>query len=497
MNEAAVSFNTKAARAMRAAFESQKDGALVCETADAKRIVFFEGGELVGAKSDHAGERLGEVMVKQGRITRAQLEKATSYIRSGRKLGMILVELGYLKGGEIERYVRKQIIDIASAMLVSTPLRLEFSEAVAVEAVTLSPVSIGDVFLEASKQLTDVDLYHDNVLIDDYILAQTDDAVALSPGMSFTHEEACVVDLVDGKRTVGEILSLSGLGGTETVRLLVGLHQAGIVALKGKRTRDASAASASPPSSSPEATQAPEARDPFEEEIVSVFNEMQCQNHWQVLGLERDAPFVDIERAFGERLSRFDPEEHRHIEETDVREKLSFIASRLKEAFVTLSSQTSMSVYHRLDEREEQYQETKESFETIAPTSESPENWNPTQDPEKGRVLFQQAKRAYREQDFWRTIELCRASIEISGDNDPDRYHLLGKALAENPRWRQDAEKNLKLAHNLEPWEPKYLVSLAKLYEKVGLHQRAKRTYEQVRVMDPTYDPSAEATEDA
>jgi hypothetical protein len=30
-------------------------------------------------------------------------------------------------------------------------------------------------------------------------------------------------------------------------------------------------------------------------------------------------------------------------------------------------------------------------------------------------------------------------------------------------------------------------VSLAKLYEKVGLQHRAQRLYEQVRVMDPDY----------
>jgi tetratricopeptide (TPR) repeat protein len=98
-----------------------------------------------------------------------------------------------------------------------------------------------------------------------------------------------------------------------------------------------------------------------------------------------------------------------------------------------------------------------------------------------------QAKRAYREQDFWRAIELCRASIELAEDNDAERFHVLGKALSENPRWRQDAKKNLKIAHNLKPWEPRYLVSLAKFYEKVGLQYRAQRLYEQVRVMDPDY----------
>jgi tetratricopeptide (TPR) repeat protein len=148
-------------------------------------------------------------------------------------------------------------------------------------------------------------------------------------------------------------------------------------------------------------------------------------------------------------------------------------------------------------DREGQYEEKKQSWETIpsakaepapaAPAATEPESWGRSKNPEEAKTLFKQAKRAYKEQDFWRTIELCRSSIELSEDNDPERFHLLGRALSENPRWRQDAEQNLKIAHKLKPWEPRYLVSLAKFYEKVGLQHRAQRLYEQVRVMDPDY----------
>jgi hypothetical protein len=99
MNDTAVRFDTRAARAMRMAYEGQKDAALISVVAGAKRLVFFERGYLVGAKSDLVEERLGEVIVAEGGVSREQLEEATRFIRSGRKLGRILVELGYLKSG--------------------------------------------------------------------------------------------------------------------------------------------------------------------------------------------------------------------------------------------------------------------------------------------------------------------------------------------------------------------------------------------------------------
>ncbi|HEY7697793.1 MAG TPA: tetratricopeptide repeat protein, partial [Vicinamibacteria bacterium] len=435
----------------------------------------------------------GEVMVAEGGITRAQLEEATRFIRSGRKLGRILVELGFLKSGQIETYVRRQIIRIGSAILTSESERLAFSTAIPVEAVTLSPVSIGDVFLDAAFHLTDIAGYREKLLLDGYVLAQTRDALALAGHMKLSADEAEVLDLVDERNTVGDIVSASPLPEDSTLRILLALYQSGIVAL-GQKEKEAKAPAAegelalethSPPE--------PPAPDPLEVELISAFNDMQCQNHWQVLGLGRDASYAEIEQAHQTQCTRFDPSKYQHLLGGDVQEKLSWVRARVREAFITLSSKTSTRVYDRMVDREGQYEEKRESWEAIPSAQSKPEAAADTDSRERpknsdeSKSLFLQAKRAYKEQDFWHAIELCRASIELAEDNDPERFHLLGKALSENPRWRQDAEKNLKIAQNLKPWEPRYLVSLAKLYEKVGLHQRAQRLYEQVRVMDPDY----------
>jgi tetratricopeptide (TPR) repeat protein len=74
-------------------------------------------------------------------------------------------------------------------------------------------------------------------------------------------------------------------------------------------------------------------------------------------------------------------------------------------------------------------------------------------------------------------------------DHAPDRaeiFHLLGLALSKNPKWRQDAEKNLRIATNLDPWKAEYLVTLGTLYQEVGLHLRARKAFEQAKSVDPT-----------
>ena len=89
-------------------------------------------------------------------------------------------------------------------------------------------------------------------------------------------------------------------------------------------------------------------------------------------------------------------------------------------------------------------------------------------DAKEGKTFFAQAKNAFLKCDYWMTIQFCQQAIEIIGDQ-PEYYHLLGMAQRENPKWRQDAERNLKIAIKLEPWETRYLVSLGQLYEKAGM----------------------------
>jgi tetratricopeptide (TPR) repeat protein len=497
MSDTKVTFNNRVARAMRSTYEAEKDGALISETAGAKRLVFFERGYLVGAKSEVVRERLGEVIVAEGGVTRAQLEEATGFIRSGRKLGRILVELGYLKPGQIETYVRRQIIKIASAMLTSKSERLAFSTVLPIEALTLSPVSIGDVFLDAAFHLTDIALYREKWLLDEYVLAQTTDALALAGHMKLSADDGQVLDLVDERNTVAEVVAASALEPDRTLRLLLALHQAGIVTLRPAQDRSQTAPVETQETETAPAVQAPSEPDPLERELIAVFNDMQCQNHWQVLGLQRNAGVQAIGEAYQAACERFDAARYQHLPDSDLQEKLSSVRARLREAFLTLSSKTSTNVYDRMVDREGQYAEKRESWETIpsggAETAQADSDaYDRPKNPEEAKALFKKAKRAYHEQDYWRTIELCRSSIELSKENDPEIFHLLGMALSENPRWRQDAEQNLKIAHNLKPWQPKYLVSLAKFYDKVGLQHRSQRLYEQVRVMDPDYQIGAD-----
>jgi tetratricopeptide (TPR) repeat protein len=136
-----------------------------------------------------------------------------------------------------------------------------------------------------------------------------------------------------------------------------------------------------------------------------------------------------------------------------------------------------------LAEKEEQYEEQKKAWGN--PPDLQRAHLERTRHPGEAKALFSRAKRAYQEHDFWNSIQLCQQAIEIVSD-EAEYYHLLGLALQENPKWRQDAERNFKIASNLDPWKTEYLLALGKLYQKAGMNLRASKMFQQANAIDPT-----------
>ncbi len=464
-----MSFNARVSKTIKRIQQAGKSGALIAQAGTLKRLLFFEEGRLVGCRSSLPSERLGDVLVREGRITQEQLSRAAEEIRTGRKVGQILVALGYLKGGEIEGFVRLQIMEAAGRMLLEPCERLVFSDEVPADAATLSPVLVAEVFIHASRHVSDVQRYREKVLTDEFVLAHVADPPVLVHNLDLSTEELAVLELVDGLSSTGEILSASAVGEEKTLQTLIGLLHAGVVerienidfVVEAEDDSDA---------------------DEFEKHLERVYRRVQDQNHWAVLGLDPGASYATIEKAHGEMRDEFAPAKFSHLPDGALHEKLAVIQARAKDAFLTLSARSQAVAYEKLVQWEDKYANQREDWEK--PTRPGP---TPAKDNVKAETVFRRAKISFQSKDYWTAIQLCRAAIELSEKNEADHHHLLGAALAHNPRWRKDAEKHLKIATQLDPWDARYLVTLAKFCHREGQTQRAQQLLAQVTAIDPDH----------
>jgi hypothetical protein len=88
-------------------------GRVTFKRSSVEKVVYFDQGRPVFASSNEPGDRMGELLVREGKITAAQYERCQIHVaQSGRRMGEILVDFGYLKRRELLPAVRRHVEDI-------------------------------------------------------------------------------------------------------------------------------------------------------------------------------------------------------------------------------------------------------------------------------------------------------------------------------------------------------------------------------------------------
>ena len=94
-------------------------GVLSLSTADFTKKIYLNQGDAVFATSTYTDDRLGEVLLKAGKITVEQYDKSVDLLKSTEKRqGMILVELGYLTPKDLFWGVKYQVREIIYSMFI-------------------------------------------------------------------------------------------------------------------------------------------------------------------------------------------------------------------------------------------------------------------------------------------------------------------------------------------------------------------------------------------
>ena len=98
-------------------FATEATGRVAFQRTEVETVVMFDQGRPVFASSSDPADRMGGLLVREGKITAAQYERCqTVAAESGRRMGEILVDLGYLKRRELLPAVRRHVEDIVYSL---------------------------------------------------------------------------------------------------------------------------------------------------------------------------------------------------------------------------------------------------------------------------------------------------------------------------------------------------------------------------------------------
>jgi hypothetical protein len=212
---------------------AQKTGTLGIQKNEEVAMVYFRSGQVFYAYGPRRMTRLGDLLVKSGRLTAEQLETAVEEQRTDqghRRLGEILLAKQWLSHDDLETAVRHQVEEVIYETLRWGSGKFKFYENQfpTDEEITIT-ISTENLILEGVRRLDEMDRIKSSLPPFEAVLRLAPAEDGRKKDIALQAAEWNVLALIDGTRNIYEILEATGADRLTTLRTLVGLHKAGLV----------------------------------------------------------------------------------------------------------------------------------------------------------------------------------------------------------------------------------------------------------------------------
>jgi tetratricopeptide (TPR) repeat protein len=208
--------------------------------------IYFDEGQIVYASIVNRRDRLGDILLRSGRISAEQLRAAVDRQQDDRehKLGEILVQLGSLSREELQRYIRVQIEEAVYYLFTWIAGTFNFEAGVRPERedflVRINPEYL---LLEGARRVDEWSLIEKKIPSFDLIFAVDGTHIGES-APQLSEEQRRLVPLLNGTRDVAQVVEECGLVEFEVGKALFGLitagfaHRVGTSAASAPRVND-------------------------------------------------------------------------------------------------------------------------------------------------------------------------------------------------------------------------------------------------------------------
>jgi tetratricopeptide (TPR) repeat protein len=196
--------------------------------------------------------------------------------------------------------------------------------------------------------------------------------------------------------------------------------------------------------------------------------------HFAVLGVERTADEGAIRRAYYKLAREFHPDKHRGPGVEDLLPQIEAMFAKTTEAYNTLTDEKARAEYeHHLVE--------------IESGARPPDADIPAQ----ARDSYLRARKHLDAGELYDALRLFETACHLD-PTKPDYWLYLGMVQTRNPKWRRKAEASLLKAIEMNQSAAAAYLHLARLYKAGGLVRKSHDLYEKLLQWDPTNDEALE-----
>ncbi|HET6267362.1 MAG TPA: DUF4388 domain-containing protein [Acidobacteriota bacterium] len=317
-------------------------GTLRLTQADVTKKIYFKGGLIIFAHSSQVLERLGQILIRLGKIDADDLSVVAKEVESGKRLGQALKDRGFVSDAEVLAAVSYQIQQVLFSVLNWSDGEYEFIERAqpVFDDITVT-VSTPDLLMDGIRNISNTKVLSRAIGSEDQRVIYKQPKARRIQRKNWDFAEETVLALLSHGNTVGELRSASRLTPQEFGRALYALLMSGTISLASlDMAQDAGSVVASVPRESIgklRTMEEPEIR----KMVAAVTERFQGASDQAILELQPGFTRHDLNAAYLRLNSIYQPLFNSETRYLDIKDQLGKILDRLAAARDAMMSQAA------------------------------------------------------------------------------------------------------------------------------------------------------------
>lgn len=214
-----------------------KTGSLLLKRPNDAATLYFDKGKLISVSRPHRHERVGELLVRTGKISAVQCDVALRAQQNGniRPLGQILIEQGVISPGELQACIKQQIEETVYDLFAwhDGEFKFEAGQKPAIDEIqAITPLPVENLIMEGVRRVDEMGRIKERIPNNDVLVALTERPDQKATNINMTANEWRVFARINGRSSVNEIAQKIGLGPFDVSHIVYGFITAGIAEIR-------------------------------------------------------------------------------------------------------------------------------------------------------------------------------------------------------------------------------------------------------------------------
>ena len=451
---------TRIAQTLAARQVEGASGILAASRGRLRRLFCLDRGFLAFAASNLLEEQFPELLVQLGLLApAARAEILAEAAQRKVKFGVVLEERRVVRAEDLRGAMERHVEALLSSCIEWPDGTATFdSGRPALDGeitVRLAPISL--ILSHARRYPAALDAVRVRIGPPDLRPVASAAMAAAAAALEPEPARRFVLDHADGAATAGEVAKSCPHGEEPALRAIYGLLLAGILQSADER---AEAGPRVEKGAEPELTRA---------EIEARLALASESDHYRALGLDRGASRERVRDAYYAIARRYHPDRFRSGPLGDLRERVEAFFAMVTEAYNTLYN----------PERRAEYDSQ------ISPAAQA-ETGRPGDTAHIARQNFLRGRQLAERKRLAEAVVFLENAVRM--EPSVAEYRLeLGLLLVRSPRRREDAERHLIAAAEINPSMARAYSGLGQLYQRAGRKADAARMFREVLRWEPTH----------